>query len=1132
VDNTTEDNATSSASTPVNDGQWHRVALVLDGAASPRRLDIYIDGNWSGADTSVGTLGVIGGDDNDPVIIGEFASLVANRSFVGDIAAVRLSDAALAPSEFLQAGRTYITDLVPAHGASFLPATTVAGFVVHSPMIGVAATNIQLLLNGADLSSQLTFSGSDHQRTVTLPAFTPNQAYLMEIALVDKAGNRISQSVKFNTFVNNLLFVEGEDYNFESGNFIDTPSLSSASGPNSYLDRLGMEGVDYHQTNTPAAALYRIGDQIGTAISTDAARQAYLEAQVTDPGVADYMARDFANTEWVNYTRTFPAGTYRVYARAAKAGTVPLVIRLDEVTSGSTTATQILTPVGEFRRSPTLSASDFDFVPLTDAVGSQTAITLSGVRTLRLTMVSGTTGLNLNYLLFVPTQDIQRPFLTTVAPAAGTGNNRADASLSATIRNGDTTVSTGIVQLQLDGVAVAPAVVATGFGAEVSYTPSLMTTGLHTATLIYADSTATQITNRWQFYVANLAVRGYWTFDEHPAGNFSSTNAGAFLDLSGNTRAGTANSTGMPYVAGSLNYANTRALRFTSDADRVVVADPSGSFTYTGAFTFEAVIRTTSSSTTAAILAKNGTGDGEGEYWWRLPGAAGGTQRLGLNSQAFVAGTNRLNDGAWHHVAAVYDQGAAEVRLYADYMLDGVMSGVTFDRPVGRPADLQIGSFIGGGSEFEGDIDFIRISDGALSPGEFVQRTVPLGPVVKLLLPAPGARSVAPQPLIQAEIQNRDLAVVLGSLRLFLDGNEVTASSIKSGDDAGAKIAYTPALALANGLHAAVMTYNDNAAPAGSWTNTWSFTVVGSVPVLALFQFDEGTPGNFADTTAGAILDASGYGRHATASAALPYVAGSATFGDTPALQFTVGGGQVVVPDATAGAFNFTPVQSLTLEAIVKTVAIGENSVGCIMAKQGANPGEWWWRINATGFQQFWINDGTGSRNVAGATALNDGAWHHLAAVYDGIAQELRLYVDYHLDGTVAAAVYTSTTNIIGNAKDLWIGAFQNLDREFDGEIDAVRISGEALDPSWFIPLGGVVVPPVTVKLTEVKVAGGAITFSFGTQSGHSYVVQATDTLGGVWGDVATASGDGSTKTVSYPASGLRRFFRVEIRSN
>lgn len=310
----------------------------------------------------------------------------------------------------------------------------------------------------------------------------------------------------------------------------------------------------------------------------------------------------------------------------------------------------------------------------------------------------------------------------------------------------------------------------------------------------------------------------------------------------------------MPYVAGSLNYANTRALRFTSDADRVVVADPSGSFTYTGAFTFEAVIRTTSSSTTAAILAKNGTGDGEGEYWWRLPGAAGGTQRLGLNSQAFVAGTNRLNDGAWHHVAAVYDQGAAEVRLYADYMLDGVMSGVTFDRPVGRPADLQIGSFIGGGSEFEGDIDFIRISDGALSPGEFVQRTVPLGPVVKLLLPAPGARSVAPQPLIQAEIQNRDLAVVLGSLRLFLDGNEVTASSIKSGDDAGAKIAYTPALALANGLHAAVMTYNDNAAPAGSWTNTWSFTVVGSVPVLALFQFDEGTPGNFADTTAGAIL--------------------------------------------------------------------------------------------------------------------------------------------------------------------------------------------------------------------------------------------------------------------------------------
>jgi hypothetical protein len=101
VDNTTEDTATSSGSPLVNDGLWHSVALVYDGTLATKRLDIFIDGILRGSDTSVGTLGVIGGDDNDPIIIGEFASLAANRSFAGDIAALRFSNTALTAAEFL-----------------------------------------------------------------------------------------------------------------------------------------------------------------------------------------------------------------------------------------------------------------------------------------------------------------------------------------------------------------------------------------------------------------------------------------------------------------------------------------------------------------------------------------------------------------------------------------------------------------------------------------------------------------------------------------------------------------------------------------------------------------------------------------------------------------------------------------------------------------------------------------------------------------------------------------------------------------------------------------------------------------------------------------------------------------------
>jgi hypothetical protein len=206
----------------------------------------------------------------------------------------------------------------------------------------------------------------------------------------------------FNTFAANSFFIEGEDYNFENGQFIDNPVLSSVPGPNNYLDKLGGEGVDFHQTNTPALAQYRIGDLAGTAVTLDPLRQNFLDAQVGDPGVTDYMLRDNANTEWLNYTRTFPAGTYRVYARLSKPGTVPVVAQLDEVTSGSTTVSQTLAPIGTFKRTPTGSDADYEFVPLTDALGNEVGVPLSGARTLRLTFVSGGQNVSLNYFVFVP----------------------------------------------------------------------------------------------------------------------------------------------------------------------------------------------------------------------------------------------------------------------------------------------------------------------------------------------------------------------------------------------------------------------------------------------------------------------------------------------------------------------------------------------------------------------------------------------------------------------------------------------------------------------------------------------------------------------------------------------------------
>ncbi len=1113
----------ASGSKVINDGQWHHLAAVFDGAAQQIRVyaDYVLDGTGPAVYSTSGTIG-----NTNNLWIGAFQA--GTRQFDGAMDFVRISMGALEPSQFVLP-KTYLADFSPTNNASFFTSSTTAAFAVRSPLAGVAASNILVAINGADVTGQLALAGDDRDRTVTLPALEANVLYGVSIAVTDREGLTIRQEWTFNTFGPGALFVEGEDYNFNGGQFIDSPQLSSAPAADNYLDQLGVEGIDYHQTNIPPAlAQYRIYDAAGTAVSSDAMRQAYLDAQALDPGVADYVLRENANSEWLNYTRTFPSGTYRVYARLAKPGTVPVVIQVDEVVSGSTGIAQTLAPIGAFRRAPTGGDSQYEFVPLTDALGNEVGVRLSGVRTLRLTFVSGGANVNLNYVLFAPTSHAQAPFLVSAAPAPGAGNEPPDAAIRVSIRNADTTVDTGRIQLQLDGTAVTPSIAATSIGADVAYAPSGMTTGLHTATLVFADSGGAFVTNAWQFYVANRAVRGYWRFDEQAAGGWTSTNAGAILDSSGNARHGAVSGAAMEYIMGSFHYGNTTALRFTSGDDRVVVPDPSGNFNFTGSFTFEAFVRTTSSATAAAILAKNGTGDGEGEFWWRAPGAAGGMQRAGMNG-FFLTGTTPLSDGAWHHVAMVYDQAAAQIRLYADYLPDAVLDGVVTDRIIGRPADLQIGGFIGTTtSEFEGDIDFIRISDGALEPSQFVQTTVAFEPVVKALRPAEGAKNVSPAATIEVELQNRDTSVALNTLRLFVDGADVTAASTREATESGARIRFVPSAPLADGLHAAAAVFDDTASPANSWTNSWSFRVVSSIPVAGFYRFDEKASG-IADGAPGAILDSSGFGRHGTASsvAGIPYVPGSPSHGSTSALGFTVlNTNHVAVPDPD-GVFNWNPTQSATLEAVVRTVNIGLASVGSILAKQWVSHSEWWWRINATGFQQFNVNDGSSSKSVTGAQALNDGEWHHLAVIYDGEAKQLRAYVDYVQDGTTVATPFTSATSTIGNTQDLFIGQFQNGGRIFEGDIDMVRFTAAALDPSWFIPIGGVA---PSVRLTSIAREGSSIVFGFETEAGRSYIVESALAVDAAWSDVETIPGDGAAKSVSYPIAGDRRFFRVRIQ--
>ena len=160
---------------------------------------------------------------------------------------------------------------------------------------------------------------------------------------------------------------------------------------------------------------------------------------------------------------------------------------------------------------------------------------------------------------------------------------------------------------------------------------------------------------------------------------------------------------------------------------------------------------------------------------------------------------------------------------------------------------------------------------------------------------------------------------------------------------------------------------------------------------------------------------------------------------------------RILVPDAGVGAFNFASGQSVTMEAVIRTINSGQGGSGNIISKQGAVagspiPGEWYFRV-LNGKLRFSANDGTGLRTANGAIFVNDGQWHHVAAVYDASAGQMRVYQDYILQGTAT----TTFSGVIGNTNDLWLGQQNNGGAKFDGDIDFIRFSYGALDPTNFV---------------------------------------------------------------------------------
>lgn len=297
----------------------------------------------------------------------------------------------------------HIAGVYPDGSVLFQPTNRMV-FTASNSVFGINQTNITVSLNGANVTSSLSFSGSTNAWSVSLPlALSTN--YHAVIVAVDNYGNVVSNAFYFDTFSPNNFTFEAEDFDFNGGQYIDNPGIDA------YANEVSTPYVDEWYVNQVGGApfVYRPSDWISTAVSTDVPRQNYLNASATD-----YQVGYWLGGSWINYTHTYPAGTYTIWARLAGASTYH--VQLTNTIAGVST-----NYLGTFSASGRGWVT-YDWVPLKDTNGQIAAVTLGGVSTLT-TATDGNA--NANFFMLVatnPAYTAPNPVMMSALLGAGQTN--------------------------------------------------------------------------------------------------------------------------------------------------------------------------------------------------------------------------------------------------------------------------------------------------------------------------------------------------------------------------------------------------------------------------------------------------------------------------------------------------------------------------------------------------------------------------------------------------------------------------------------------------------------------------------------------------------------------------------------
>ncbi len=424
-----------------------------------------------------------------------------------------------------------ISNLQPPDGSLYLAANTVApSFEVDSFNSTISHSAVAVYLNGVPQTglSFNTLSPTNALLVSYSPTILPDAFYTNTIVATDAHGNTVSNNYTFNTFLPGDIYLDACDYNYNSGQFINTNTPINA-----YAGLPGSNSIDYQiadLTGVNNTAGYRPGDLVESlSLPTDTTGDPFDHANERADGytVDNIGFTDVGN--WENYTRAFPATNYSIYARAAStSGGQFQVEKLANPTA--TTTNQPLIALGTVNVPNTGGSLVYSgqLSPVTDFYGNTVVFPLSGTNTLRETALASRV-YNLEYfaIVAVPGPATLPPYIAVGSPAPNSTGVGLNTGISLSIANRQTSILTNSIQMFLNTTNVTSRLVlsSNAAGATISWTPTnnFPANYTNTVTLIFTDSSSTSVTNTWSYVTGTAGGQlgqGVWSGGGGPSDMF------------------------------------------------------------------------------------------------------------------------------------------------------------------------------------------------------------------------------------------------------------------------------------------------------------------------------------------------------------------------------------------------------------------------------------------------------------------------------------------------------------------------------------------------------------------------------------------------------------------------------------